>query len=161
MNSKDKNHFSCHLKEDDYLELWKYFQTRADQLKEDMFKTITWVIGFAAAVLGFIVNKFINLDNTLTQPLIINKSLTIVFCIVGLLLCIYAGFLLTEYAKHIKRNWDRSDRCKDKIDGLDELIKGTCSCRKGTGIAIWWRIGGIIIAFSLAFLSGLFFITIS
>jgi hypothetical protein len=159
MNSSKNTDIGRQLKGDDYLDLWKYFQSRADQLKEDMFKTVTWVIGFAATVLGFIVNKFVDFDPA--KPLINHKGLAAIFCLVGLVLCLYAGVLLSEFANHISRNWERSNLCKDKVAGLSDLIKGMNLCSKRQVVPIWWRIGGVVIIFSLAFVSGLIFIAVS
>jgi hypothetical protein len=38
------------LKDEDYLKLWMYFEDRADKIKEAMFKTLTWTIGFGARI---------------------------------------------------------------------------------------------------------------
>jgi hypothetical protein len=97
------------LRADDYLELWKYFEARADDLKEHMFESVTWIIGFAAAVLGFIIGKFVDFSG----PALAVKEewLAVGFCGVGLLLCAYAGLMLAESADHIKGNWARSKRC--------------------------------------------------
>ena len=50
------------LTREDYLKLWMYFEDRADKVKEAMFKTITWTIGYAAALQGFI---FLTLSATM------------------------------------------------------------------------------------------------
>ena len=42
------------LEGDDYLDLWKYFEDRADNVKEAMFTSVTLALGFSAAVFGFI-----------------------------------------------------------------------------------------------------------
>lgn len=192
MKSSENADIGRPLERDDYLDLWKYFESRADQLKEDMFKTLTWVIGFAAAVLGFIVNEFVDLDPA--KPLINHKGLAAIFCLVGLALCIYAAFLLSEFAEHIKRNWERAKRCKGEVKGLSYIIEGTSfdsnapnkpgetslgaaveedeGCIEGTSSGskkptdkwwrtIWGRIGGVVILFGLAFVSGLVFIAAS
>lgn len=137
---------------DDYLDLWKYFQSRADQLKDEMFKTLTWVIGFAAAILGFIVNNFVDLD---PAAHISHKGAAVIFCLVGLVICIYAAFLLSEFAHHISRNWNRADQCKANVPGLIDIIKSPSSSSDRTSIPIWWRIGGVVILFGMAFVSGL------
>jgi hypothetical protein len=36
---------------------WKYFEDRATALKEAMFKTVTWIMGFAAVLFGFAVKE--------------------------------------------------------------------------------------------------------
>ena len=42
----------------EYLELWKYVEDRASNVKEAMFNSVTWSIGFAAATLAFILSVF-------------------------------------------------------------------------------------------------------
>lgn len=110
------------LADEDYLELWQYFQGRADTLKDSMFQTVTWVIGFAVALLGFCYGKFIEFENG--EMVILGRWLGVGCCLVGLVLCGYAWILLREYGKHIQRNWDRADRCKAEIGGLERLIFG-------------------------------------
>lgn len=39
------------------VDLWKFFEARASELKESMFKMVTWIIGFAAVLLGFAVKE--------------------------------------------------------------------------------------------------------
>ena len=38
-------------------DLWKFFETRGAEQKESMFKLVTWIVGFAAVVLGFAVKE--------------------------------------------------------------------------------------------------------
>jgi len=41
-----------------------YFEDRAASIKGAMFKTLTWTIGFAAALLGFIFAKLSDFDTS-------------------------------------------------------------------------------------------------
>lgn len=38
-------------------DLWKFFETRGAEQKESLFKLVTWIVGFAAVVLGFAVKE--------------------------------------------------------------------------------------------------------
>lgn len=144
---------------DDYLDLWKYFQGRADDLKAHMFESVTWIIGFAAAVLGFTFEKFADLSGdalTLEQ-----KWLAVGFCGVGLLLCGYAGLVLAEHARHIQRNWARSKKCMEHLIGLPEVIKGDPPIGDTFGskkLDVWWQVGIVVILFALGFVATLIFI---
>lgn len=147
---------------DDYLDLWKYFQGRADDLKERMFESVTWITGFAAADLAFIYGKFVDLSG----PTVVVKAKwpVIFFCLIGILLCFYAGLVLVEYADHIIRNWARSGQCEKHIDGLSDLIKSAPD-RKTAGVIMtimvwiqaimtdkaWIQIGIVVLLFALAF----------
>lgn len=138
---------------DDYLDLWKYFQSRADDLKAQMFERVTWIIGFAAAVLGFTFDKFADLNGGALTPE--QKWLAVGLCGVGLLLCAYAGLVLAEHARHIQRNWARSDRCKGHLIGLREVIKGDLPTEYTDGSKTWQQVGIVVILFALAFVATL------
>ncbi|GJQ57270.1 MAG: hypothetical protein D8M57_19410 [Candidatus Scalindua sp. AMX11] len=108
------------LKNEDYLNLWKYFQDKAISVKGAMFNTITWIIGFAAALIGFIFAKISDYD-----PLKAKISLPlfmIPLSIAGIVICIYAFFAQGESAKNIRKNLDSSDRCMVEIKGLDKIV---------------------------------------
>ena len=78
------------LKEENYLELWQYFEDKATRVKGAMFNTITWVIGFAAALLGFIFAKITDFD--ISKSKIPLPLLMILLSIAGLVICLYAFF---------------------------------------------------------------------
>ena len=45
------------------LDLWKFFEDRGSKLKESLFNTVSWVLGFSAAVLGARFILYIGLDS--------------------------------------------------------------------------------------------------
>ena len=100
------------LTESDYLDLYKFFQSRADELKSNMFANVTWVLGFAAAVLGFAVGKFVSFKSTGIE--VVQVGVALASCVVGALLCFYAILLLRDAAAHIRGNWERSKDCESK-----------------------------------------------
>jgi Co/Zn/Cd efflux system component len=108
------------LEDDDYLRLWEYFQDKAVNVKGAMFNTITWIVGFAAALLAFIFSKVTNYETL--KAVVPLSTLMIVVSVAGLAICQYAFFALRESAKHIKSNWDRADECLKVIKGLGEII---------------------------------------
>ena len=141
----------CKLKEENYLELWKYFEDKATSVKGAMFNTITWVIGFAAALLGFIFAKITDFDSSNSKiPL---PLLMILLSIAGLLICLYAFFALGESAKHINRNWTRANRCKDKIEGLNELIISRELEDSTTAMKIWNQLRIVVSLFLASFVA--------
>ena len=135
------------VSDDDYLDLWKYFQGRADSLKESMFESVTWIIGFAAAVLGFVLAEFIDLNDS--NMVINHRGLAILFCAVGIVFCIYALFLLGEFAAHIQGNWDRANECEKQVEGLTSIIRASKQGPKWG--QIWHKVGLIVSLFILAF----------
>jgi hypothetical protein len=107
------------LQDDDYLELWKHFQGRADDVKEAMFNSVTWSVGFSAAILGYIISTQVNLANlSIGAPKAVLGA-----SVIGLLLCLYSWILVHESRKHIRRNWDYADTCKHQVEGLDAILK--------------------------------------
>jgi Co/Zn/Cd efflux system component len=101
------------LKDDDYLKLWIYFEDRADKIKEAMFKTLTWTIGLAAAMLGFIFVKLTEFEAA--KAAVELRWVVIVTSLAGLVICLYCWFMLRESGKHIQSNWDRSKECEAHI----------------------------------------------
>lgn len=108
------------LKKQDYINLWMHFESRATSVKGAMFNTITWILGLAGALLGFIAVKL-----TVAYPSTAELSLgwlLIYTSMLGLALCAYAYFALRESVTHIQTNWDRSDNCKKKVSELTNNI---------------------------------------
>jgi hypothetical protein len=144
------------LKPDDYLKLWMYFQDRADNAKEAMFKIVTWTIGLAALILGFIFANLVSFEP-------IKASITLTFLVAtaaaaGLVICLYSWFMLSEGGKHIQSNWDRARRCENHINNkLGIIIRGDSTGEKeergiGTPIAIWNQLRIIVCLFGIAFI---------
>jgi hypothetical protein len=112
---------SYKLQDADYLDLWKYFEDRADSVKEAMFNSVTWAVGFAAAVMSLAATTLIDFGGSalhLKHPILVLAA-----AIVGLILCAYALILISESAGHIRRNWARAQRCKDNVEGLNSLFE--------------------------------------
>ena len=144
------------LKDPDYLDLWKYFQEHADAIKESMFKSVTWIVGFAAAMLGFTTVTFLDLEAETIQ--FHHPALGVASCAIGVLLCVYALVLLSEFATHIRANWARAEECKAHVDGLDAVIHTSRLPQKHRQIGmIWQRMTLIVWLFIAAFVvEGLF-----
>src|SRR5262245_42045866 len=154
------------LEESDYLELWMFFQGQADAVKEAMFSSVTWVVGFSAALLGFIFTSVVDVHLKLLAdpPIVIGVSA------IGLALSLYSALLIRESRKHIVRNWRRARYCEEKIVGLFDLIqKGedksldaarsehAQQCRwyhrlwNRTFGKVWWQIGFVVGVLGLIF----------
>ena len=105
--------------ENTYLSLWKYFQDRATSVKGAMFTTVTWILGFAAALSAFM---FSNLAKYSSDALITIEKLAFLVSFAGLFLCVYAYYAISESAKHIRNNWTYADSCMTKVHELKEII---------------------------------------
>jgi hypothetical protein len=130
----------------DWVELYQFYQSRADDIKAALFASVTWIIGFAAAVLGFVIVTFLDLTK---EPLKIKFPwLAMLFCVVGCALCVYALLLLYDGANHIRANWKRADECEEHVKDLPRLAMGTVKRRTGK---VWQHmsvvVGGFLIIF--------------
>ena len=143
------------LKDEEYLKLWIYFQDRADNIKEAMFKTLTWTIGFAAALLAFIFANLIDFDPS--RAIVTLWSIVSITAAAGLVICLYSWFMLSESGKHIQYNWDRANRCELHVKDLGIIIRGDGAKKQGDGakkrnvMKIWDQLRIIVVLFAIAF----------
>jgi hypothetical protein len=134
------------LKDEDYLKLWMYFEDRAEKTKEAMFKALTWTIGFAAALLGFIGVKLTDFEASKATV-----TVSVVVAIIagaGLIICLYSWVMLSEAAKHIKNNWARANRCVKEVNKLEDIIHGRTTEKV---MRIWNQLLVIVVMFAFAF----------
>jgi hypothetical protein len=133
------------LEGEDYLKLWMYFEDRAELVKEAMFKTLTWTLGFAAALLGFIGAKLTDFESAKARvPIFV---LVAICAGAGLVICLYSMVMLSESATHIRNNWTRAGRCKEQIGHLSEII----AVPRQEGIEIWNQLRFIVVLFAFGF----------
>jgi hypothetical protein len=92
------------------IELWKFFEERGGKLKESMFSVVTWIVGFAAVVLGFAVKEgFKKASLTSVEAPAFVASLGVI----GLLLLALAVLVIRDYGRHINRTFARADAARD------------------------------------------------
>ena len=111
------------VKDEDLIELWKYFQNRADMLKERQWTIGTWIVTLLSGVAAFSLNQE-TLSITRTGVAIGKPLPALAIGVVGILICGYAWVVIRNYGSHIQRNWDRADRVKKQISDLDAFWKG-------------------------------------
>lgn len=88
------------LKDSDYLDLWRYFEDRADNVKEAMFSSVTVVLGFSGAVIGFVIDNLVDARQlTLSNP-------TAVLCasVVGIAFGVHAVIMVLESRPVVSRS---------------------------------------------------------
>ncbi len=103
----------------DYVDLWKYFESRGAEVKNTMLSVVTWVIGFAAVILGFIVKELLDFR---TDILLIRYPWHVIgLSLVGIGILYYADVLIRDFGKHINRNFDRADRAREGDRTVDEI----------------------------------------
>ena len=108
------------IHEKDYLELWKYYQDKAISVKGAMFKTITWLIGFAAALLAFIMDKLIHFPSSNTEVSI--QVLISIVSIAGIVICIFGRVALKESDMRISKYWEYANNCRVNIENPNDII---------------------------------------
>jgi heme/copper-type cytochrome/quinol oxidase subunit 2 len=104
---------------EDYLDLWKYFQDRADGLKDKLWTIATWLLLLILGILGYIVKNF--LGSKPNEALITNAPLSIIFSVFALSICFYVLLIIKDYGRHIGTNWDRASILRRKIKHFDEI----------------------------------------
>jgi hypothetical protein len=111
------------FKKDELLDLWKYFQNRADMLRDKQWTMGTWIVTLLSGVAAFSLSQ-----QTLSlTPMGIAVKMplpAIAIGVVGILICLYGCVVIYNYGTHIQRNWERADRAKERITGLDAIWKG-------------------------------------
>jgi len=100
----------------DHIDLWKYFESRGQDLKTAMLSLITWLTGFAGAVLAFALKEGMNFKTP--GPLLSNASLSGLLGLLGLGIVV----IIYEYADHINRTFDRSDKVRSLDTSLDAIL---------------------------------------
>ena len=141
------------LKDDDYLDLWKYFRSEAAAIKGAMFRTITWIIGFAAALLAFI--SAIITDFDASKSAVSLATFVIALSLAGIFICLYAWFTLGESAKHVKSNWKYADRCLNNIESLGSIIALKEKKKKSRSMNVWDRLRIVVFLFLTGFFGAL------
>jgi hypothetical protein len=142
------------IEEKTYLCLWKYFQDKATSVKGAMFTTVTWVLGFAAALSAFM---FSNLAEYSSDALLTIEKFALLISFAGLSLCVYAYYAISESAKHIRNNWTYADRCMTKVNGLKDIVNPNENNEKDwenrylKGVPICKRLAIIVYLFALVF----------
>ena len=120
------------VQDSDYLHLLEYFEERADSIKEAMFNSVTWAVGFAAAILGFIFTNLVAFvfhnRHSRARTGVLGAS------VVGFFVCVYAAVLVLELRRHILVNWDRAKLCREQVHGLDRIWLVS---RNGPWLMVW------------------------
>jgi len=132
----------------EYLDLYKFFQNRADAVKASMFSTATWLIGFAIGLLGFIFATLVEYEDSTID--VLHWEIAFICCLIGGFLCVYTFFVLWDAADHITGNWERSKVCESHIKEIDKIIKAYKSKRLIN--EPWYVIGFVVAALLFVFI---------
>lgn len=115
--------------------LWRYYQDRADQIKERLWVTGTWLIAVGAAILAVpFTTDLVSLENSLL-PFQTEKPIPVVLIAVfGVLFAKYSLEVVKDFVTHIESNWRRADYLKN--DEIRELRLSTTGQKTLTIILI-------------------------
>lgn len=104
------------IKSIDYFELWKYFSEDAAHIKDKLWTISSWLFTLLSGILGFIAKNFEQGLINFTEPVLIAVA-----ALIGLIMSIYTFYMITEYGKHIRTAWNRTNFLRNKIEGLQEV----------------------------------------
>ena len=92
-------------------DLWKYFSDRADQQKERLWSTGTWLVAGMGALLAVMLQSDILEFRGWLPPLrstVEARPAAVVLSVVGLFLAIFSVIIVYQYVDHVRRNWLRA-----------------------------------------------------
>jgi hypothetical protein len=99
--------------EDRRYDLWKYYQGRADAIRERLWAAGTWLAGIIMVILALpFTAKFVELSQGNIPLTVKFPILTLGIAIFGLMFCFYSYFVIIDLQEHIERNWSRADYIK-------------------------------------------------
>ena len=136
----------------DYFEVWKHFQKRGAEAKESMVKVQTWILGFASALLAYLVDKTMAVGGPLgfqvTQPLT-----ALILALSGLALARFAWVTMKDFGSHIDGQFDSADRALRELVLLQPLLGIDPHVGPGPykGARLSHRLGVLIIFFAIIF----------
>ncbi len=101
-------------------DLWKYFEDRADQIKERLWTTATWLISVQAAFLTVLFGAKI-LQFGAASPLQFSICLPIpafLLCLFGVCISAYSRIVIIDAASHVTKNWRRANQISEEFDSI-------------------------------------------
>lgn len=103
-------------------DLWKFFNDRMMILKDALLRVLSWLMAFALAILGFLVQQgLVGFDNgwfTVDEG---DAHAVAIFSILGIFLCIYCFWLIYEYGARINENWVAAGRLRDELPSITQI----------------------------------------
>lgn len=116
------NSYEYTLKDQDYLDLWKYYSEDTAKIKDKLWTIASWLYALMSGLMGFIAKYQIELEDQVETA--IGKHLSfwsIAMAMAGFVLSLYTAYMIREYGWHIKGGWRITDSLIDKIGGLKEV----------------------------------------
>jgi len=104
-----------------YIEIWKFFSQRKEELQVRLYSFITWSVAAFMVFLTFSLKEWECLEYQFPFWNLFFWIITIIWIFMTLL------FSVLIY-KHKKRNEIRQKQAAQRIKGLDKIIKINCRC---------------------------------
>ena len=112
------------IKPKDTLDLWKYFEGKGEADKQRMITIVSWLLGFATAILGFTVAQNVKFDVSQELRFCVERPTQVgLLSVLGLLICLYCTFLVFEFGIHARGNWERAEKFLDEMPRLKDRLK--------------------------------------
>ena len=128
-------------------DLWKFFEQRGAEQKESLFKLVTWIVGYAAVVLGFAVKEgFEKGLEKIAHPFMVS----ILGC-VGLAVVVLAFFIVRDHGLHINRTFARADAARDGESAPVKIWQAGKEAEGESLPLICWQLLYVVGAFGLVF----------
>ena len=104
-----------------YLTLWQHFQKRGAETKESMVKVTTWILGFASAVLAFLIQETVTVGGAGGFG-VAHPASAIILAAAGIVLCRFAVLVLRDFNTHIDDQFDAADHALRHLKTLQPLL---------------------------------------
>jgi hypothetical protein len=105
---------------DTLYDLWKYYSTKADDLKDKLWTTGTWLIALIGGLLALLINTdVVKFRNGFIQIIEVDPAcVAIVISCMGALIAFYSSHVIRDFRKHVVQNWWRAKyvlkRCAER-----------------------------------------------
>jgi hypothetical protein len=117
------------LDENQLIEIWKHFAVTGGADKERMVTITTWILGFSAAILGYLAINLIDYS-----VLAVNEpGKTRVLSCLGTLVSAYGARIVLLYAGYTNWNWAKADSLASKLKTkfkIRELLPPGQNCKE-------------------------------
>jgi hypothetical protein len=106
---------------DTLYDLWKYYSTKADDLKDKLWTTGTWLIALIGGLLALLFNtEVVKFRNDFFQIVHVpSPCVAILISCIGVLISFYSSYVvIRDFQDHVIQNWWRAKyvlkRCAEK-----------------------------------------------
>ena len=113
-----------------------------------MFKLVTWIVGFAAVVLGFAVKE--GFEKGLEK--VTHRSLLLTLGLAGLVVLAHATIIIVDHGRHINRTFARADAARDGESAPQKIWKAGKEAQAKWIPAICWELLTVVGLFAVAYL---------